>query len=88
MSDSRQRLMKTKTSILPVSINDLRDKYFSGQTLSKEEKLAMMNYDQYRINYLNESSDEDQFQKRYLELQAKANLTHYSEFLKEPYTVN
>lgn len=86
MSHSRQELMKTKTSILPVSINDLRDKYFSGQILSKEEKLALMNYDQYRVNYLNDSTDEDQFQKRYLELQAKANLTHYSEFLKESYT--
>ena len=74
MSHSRQELMKTKTSILPVSINDLRDKYFSGQILSKDEKLALMNYDQYRVNYLNDSTDEDQFQKRYLELQAKANL--------------
>jgi len=80
--------MKTKTTILSISINDLRDKYFSGQTLAKDEKLAMMNYDQYRINYLNESSDEEEFQKRYLELQAKANLTHYSEFLKAPYTVH
>jgi hypothetical protein len=80
--------MKTKTHILPVSVNDLRDKYFSGQTLTKEEKLAMMNYDQFRINYLNDSSDEEEFQKRYLELQAKANLTHYSEFLKEPYAVH
>ena len=59
MSHSRQELMKTKTSILPVSINDLRDKYFSGQILSKEEKLALMNYDQYRVNYLNDSTDED-----------------------------
>ncbi len=80
--------MKTKTHTLPVSINDLRDKYFSGQTLMKEEKLAMMNYDQFRINYLNGSSDEEEFQKRYLELQAKANLTHYSEFLKAPYAVS
>lgn len=80
--------MKTKTNILPVSVNDLRDKYFSGQTLTKEEKLAMMNYDQFRINYLNESGNEEEFQKRYLELQAKANLTHYSEFLKAPYTVH
>ena len=80
--------MKTKTNILPVSINDLRDKYFSGAILTKEEKLAMANYDQYRINYLNESTDEEEFQKRYLELQAKANLTHFSEFLKAPYTVD
>ena len=88
MSILREDFMKTKTTILTVTINDLRDKYFSGQILSKEEKLAMMNYDQYRVNYLNDSTDEDQFQKRYLELQAKANLTHYSEFLKEPYTVS
>lgn len=78
--------MKTKTTLLHVSINDLRDKYFSGNSLSKEEKLALVNYDGYRIKYLNESKDEDEFQKRYLEMQAKANLTNYTEFLKVPFT--
>lgn len=78
--------MKTKTQLLHISINDLRDKYFSGTTLTKEEKLALVNYDGYRIKYLNESVDEDQFQERYLEMQAKANLTNYTEFLKAPFT--
>lgn len=66
---------------LPVSINDIRDKYFEDIPLSEEEKRALRNYDRYRMDYLNSAPNEEVFEKRYLELQAKANLSSYTEFL-------
>ena len=74
---------KTKSvqDFFPTSINDLRDKYYDGTELSADELLAIQNFDKYRIEYLNSSVDEDEFDKRYLELQAKANLSFYKDFL-------
>jgi hypothetical protein len=72
----------TKKEFFPVSINDLRDKYYDGDHLTEEELLAIQNFDKFRIDYLNSSKDEDEFDKRYLELQAKANLSDYRAFLK------
>lgn len=74
-----------KTSIsknlFPISINDLRDKYYEGENLSDEELLAIQNYDAYRIEYLNTAENEDDFDKRYRELQIKANLNSFKDFL-------
>ncbi len=70
-----------KKEFFPVSINDLRDKYYDGEHLTEEELLAIQNFDKYRIDYLNSSKDEEEFDKRYIELQAKANLADYKEFL-------
>lgn len=66
---------------LPVSINDIRDKYFEDLPLTEEEQTALKNYDKYRMDYLNAAPNEEVFEKRYLELQAKANLASYTEFL-------
>ena len=71
-----------KSGFFPISINDLRDKYYEGKELADKELLAIQNFDKYRIDYLNSSSDEDEFDKRYLELQAKANLSSYKDFLE------
>ncbi len=69
-----------------VSINDLRDKEFSGITLSAEEKRALHNYDHYRINLLNAQQDnEEAFHKVYRQLQVIANLGDWHEFLKPDY---
>jgi len=73
-------------SKLPLTINDLRDNEFAGRKLSAEEKSALQNFDQYRIQYLNSSQSEEEFSKRYLEMQAKGNLAPYTEFLKQPYS--
>lgn len=64
-----------------MSINDIRDKYFEDQPLTEEERTALKNYDTYRMNYLNAAPNEEIFEKRYLELQAKANLCSYTDFL-------
>jgi hypothetical protein len=76
----------TITGKLVVSINDLRDNEFAGVRLGAEEKQALSNYDLYRIQYLNSSSSEEEFSSRYIEMQAKANLSPYTEFLKPPYS--
>ena len=72
----------TSIDQFPVSINDLKDRYYDGQLLSQEEFKALKNFDTYRLNYLNLAANEEEFGKRYLELQAKANLAPYSEFLQ------
>jgi len=71
----------SKKGFFPTSINDLRDKYYDGKELSEDELLAIQNFDKYRIDYLNASETEEQFDKRYLELQAKANLSNFIDFL-------
>jgi len=77
--------VKKSTGILPLTINDLRERQFNSGSLTEEEKQALINYDSFRINYLNESEIEEEFHKRYFELQAKANLAPYHEFLKDRY---
>ncbi|MBC7863178.1 MAG: hypothetical protein IAF38_09400 [Bacteroidia bacterium] len=68
-----------------VSVNDLRDKEFSGQRLAPEEKQALNNFDRYRIKILNSSSDEETFHNNYRQLQVIANLGDWKEFLKGDY---
>lgn len=67
--------------VFPVSINDIRDKYFADVPLTEEEELALKNYDSFRMEYLNSAPNDAVFEKRYLELQAKALLAPYTEFL-------
>ncbi len=73
--------MKFDTKILPVSINDLKDKYFDNLELTQEEELALRNFDQYRINRLNETKSDAEFKLCYLKIQAMANLSSYRYFL-------
>ncbi|MFT4601133.1 MAG: hypothetical protein ACI857_001311 [Arenicella sp.] len=69
------------TQSLPVSINDLRDKFYDGLQLELDEFTALNNYDRYRLFYLDTAGSGQEFDKRYLELQAKANLVSYLDFL-------
>lgn len=78
-------LLNKKQSGLVESINDLRDKDFSGSKLSTEEKTALSNFDRYRINMLNQQIDEEKFHQRYRQLQVIANLSDWREFLKEEF---
>jgi hypothetical protein len=68
------------------SINDLRDKEFSGAHMSAEEKRALQNYDNYRINLLNAQEGDEAFHKAYRQLQVIANLGDWKEFLKADYS--
>lgn len=68
-------------AVLPTSINDLNDRYYDGEQMSQDELRAIKNYNLARIDYLNAAEDEADFEKRYLLMQAKANLADYREFL-------
>lgn len=70
-----------------ISINDLRDIEYKGIELTPQQRLALKNFDRYRINQLNIQESEQKFHKKYLQLQVMANLTPYEEFLKEEYYI-
>lgn len=72
-------------STVTESINDLRDKEFSGLKLSPEERFALSNFDKYRIKILNAQENEANFHQQYRQLQVIANLGDWREFLKEEY---
>lgn len=67
------------------SINDLRDKEFSGSKLTPEERFALSNFDNYRLKILNAQQNEADFHQQYRQLQVIANLSDWREFLKEEY---
>jgi hypothetical protein len=68
-----------------LTINDLREKDYTNKELSPNERLALKNFDRYRIAELNKQVNENNFNAKYLQLQVMANLSPYSEFLKESY---
>lgn len=80
------RLLNKKSAGLVTSINDLRDKEFSGVKLTAEEKFAISNFDRYRINVLNSQTEEEKFHYQYRQLQVIANLSDWREFLGEEFS--
>ena len=68
------------------SINDIRDKEFSGKSLTTDEKYALANFDKYRLKILNSQEDEAQFHLQYRQIQVISNLGDWSEFLKDEYS--
>lgn len=68
------------------SINDLRDKEFSGKALSAEERFALANFDRYRLKILNFQENEEQFHLQYRKIQVISNLGDWREFLKDEYS--
>ncbi len=81
--DLISKLLNKKSTGLVISINDLRDKEFSGTILTSEEKFALSTFDKYRIKILNSQEEEEKFHHHYRQLQVIANLTDWHEFLKE-----
>ncbi len=83
---SNNKIKSQKLVVKPfLSINDLRDKDFNNHELTHQERLALKNFDRYRINELNKQTTENLFNQKYLHLQVMANLHPYNEFLKESY---
>ena len=74
-------IIKANIDSFPVSINDLKDRYFDGEQLEANELKAIMNYDAQRLQYLNAAVNDRDFEKRYLEMQAKANLAPFQDFI-------
>jgi hypothetical protein len=67
-----------------ISINDLRDREFGGESLSNEERLALHNFDRYRLSELNAQTSDIKFHERYRQLQVMANLADWRDFLNLP----
>ncbi|OFY89901.1 MAG: hypothetical protein A3K10_09530 [Bacteroidetes bacterium RIFCSPLOWO2_12_FULL_31_6] len=76
------RELRTKCFL---TINDLRDREYSNKELSPQERLAIKNFDRYRIIELNKQTSESKFHNKYLQIQVMANLSPFEEFLKENY---
>ncbi len=68
------------------SINDLRDKEFSGKSLSTEETYALATFDKYRLSILNAQDNDEAFHVHYRQLQVISNLGDWREFLKDEYS--
>jgi len=68
-----------------VSINDLRELEYQDVDLTPSQRLALKNFDRYRISELNKQTSEQQFHNKYMQLQVMANLSSFEEFLKEEY---
>ncbi|MFO0357307.1 MAG: hypothetical protein ACK50A_10145 [Sphingobacteriaceae bacterium] len=81
--DILSKLFSKSTKTLTNSINDLRDKEFSGEKLSSEEKFALSNFDKYRIKVLNSQESEEAFHEAYRKIQVIANLGDWRDFLNE-----
>jgi hypothetical protein len=81
--DILSKLFSKSTRTLTNSINDLRDKEFSGEKLSSEEKFALSNFDKYRIKVLNSQESEEAFHEAYRKIQVIANLGDWRDFLNE-----
>jgi len=79
-------LLNKKPKGLVVSINDLRDKEFSGMKLTIEERTALSNFDKYRIQVLNAQTEEEKFHYQYRQLQVIANLSDWREFLADKFS--
>ena len=75
------RTLDIDTTNVINSINDLRDKYHDGERLQPNEFAALQNFDRYRLSYLNSAESVKEFDQRFLELQVKANLASYLDFV-------
>jgi len=81
--DLLSRLFSTANKSLTNSINDIRDKEFSGEKLSSEERFALSNFDKYRIKVLNSQPNDEAFHEAYRKIQVIANLGDWHDFLNE-----
>jgi hypothetical protein len=80
------KLLNISTNGITESINDLRDKEFAGARLSTEEKIALANFDAYRLQVLNSQQNEEEFHNKYRQIQVIANLGDWREFLKPEFS--
>lgn len=85
VSELRKLLRGKQLSTSVTSINDLREKEYSGQKLSEDEQRALVNYEHYRLTELNKLVDDAKFNEVYQILQVMANLRPYQDFLEEKF---
>ena len=63
-----------------------KDKLDNGVELTLEELTSIKNYEHYQISVLSKEMSDDEFNKKYQQLQVLANLGSFDEFLKEKYS--
>lgn len=68
-----------------VSINDLREKEYSGSSLTESEKKAIVNYERYRLTELSKHVNDNQFNNIYQLFQVMANLKPWQDFLNDEF---
>lgn len=73
--------LREGTSSAIISINDLREKEYSGTSLNTDERRALNNYERYRLHKLNENVENERFNEVYQLLQVMANLRPWQDFL-------
>lgn len=69
-----------------ISINDLRDKLDNADAITPSELTAIKNFEHYQLTVLTKEMSDDEFNKKYQQLQVLANLGSFEEFLKEKYS--
>lgn len=70
-----------------ITINDLRNYDYNEQPLSHQQRLALKNFERYKVHILDQRLSEAVFNKEYEQIQVMANLFPFKEFLKEQYFV-
>lgn len=73
--------MKIDSKIATISVNDLNDKLYEGETLSSEELCAISNFEKFRLSKLNAVESDDEFKLAYHKIQVMANVSPYVIFL-------
>ncbi|MDF1672783.1 MAG: hypothetical protein P1U41_04720 [Vicingaceae bacterium] len=84
-SNNIKNLLKQNSIKNFVSINDLRDKEYNNTLLTHDERIALKNFDRFRVKCLSQKKSEKEFHNTYQQLQVMANLSSFKEFLKEEY---
>ncbi len=81
MKHTSSHKTKTATGIKPFkSVNDLRELEYNNILLETNQRLALKNFDRYRITELNKQTSEEKFHAKYRQLQVMANLSPFEEF--------
>ncbi len=68
-----------------ITINELKEWDNDGKELNSSQLNALYSFDTFRIKELNSQENEEDFHKRFMELQVMANLYPFEEFLKGDY---
>ncbi len=80
MKSKKSKMNKIKTFIKTIS--DLKEDYFDGLALSRQERKALKAFDVYRLKKLKEVEDNRLFSQKFKELQFIEHTTDYREFIK------
>ena len=74
-------LLTTYTNFAKRTISDLKDDYFDGINLSKEEREAINTFEKYKVKSLEGINDDIVFQQEYFKLQILENTNDFHDFL-------